>query len=95
MKLTKTQAKLLQKAANNHYNGAVGVIFGYYTSRRGCPSYGSREFDAATKLVSLGLLSRGVTHSGIHQISHQFGADHYNDTSFYITDAGREFIAAK
>ena len=93
MKLTVTQAKLLKRAARNTYNGSIAIQTGFITSRSGCPTYGTRDFNAATKLAEAGLLRKLGSSSSIHQLSHQFGADHGSEHSYCITEAGSQAIA--
>ena len=92
MKLTVTQRDLLERAAK-HPHGVVSVISGHVTSRKqGQNRYGTRERDAAHKLLELGFFKHVDTHKSVHHLSHGFGADHGSDSVFEITDNGRIMI---
>jgi hypothetical protein len=77
MKFTKTQQQLIDRAAKNIGN-VVMVQTGYRTYVKNS-YYGSREFDAATKLVEAGILKHEKTDSFRQQARHAYGTDHFSD----------------
>jgi hypothetical protein len=82
--MNKTELELLERARCNR-SGVITIQTGYITSRkRG--RYGHREWNAARKLVEAGKLQFVRSEKHTHQLSHRFGADHWVELVYRLTD---------
>ena len=77
MQLTKTEQTLIERAKQHPHN-ITSVQFGYKTTSSGSKSFGSREHDAAVKLVKKGVFVF---------VEHYYYTIYQNGYSTHCTDA--------
>lgn len=90
MKLTKTQIALLREAAASRH-GWVSRVRMFQTGGA-AKAVGYRDADAANKLIDAGLLLHKGSHRSQEHRPGRIMVRHYVETSYAITDAGREAL---